>query len=159
MTSGTARINCGISFYIARDTPTPEIEQVIGWLTDIKQDCDFKISQLEKLLAERQRADAWRKNVNSLAKQFYDPDSLHLDIETRIQIVQQRLAVEPHIARHIAQRVQCWAKRKRRENRNAQILVKHDAGWKIPQLAKNYKLSRQQVHNIVKNRRDQRFLK
>ncbi|MCB9980764.1 MAG: hypothetical protein H6863_06495 [Rhodospirillales bacterium] len=155
----TARINRGISFYLWRNIPTPELEQTIGWLDDIRRDCDYKISEIEAIISDRQRTEKWRKNINSLARQFYDPDSIHLDIEARYQIVMQRLDVQPHIARHIAERVHTWAKRKRRENRNAQICLKHDAGTKKTDLAREYGISRQQVHNILKNRRDRQYFK
>lgn len=154
-----AVMNRSMSFYIARDVPTGEIDQIIGWLGSIRDDCAYKISQLEKLKQERDRTERWRRNINDLARQFFDPDSLHLDLETRQKIIQQRLGCEWHIALNIAEQVATWAKKQRRKKRDAEICLKSDAGAKPGALAKEYGLTRQQVHNILKDRPDRKFLK
>jgi hypothetical protein len=154
-----ARINRSISFYLWRQIPTGELEQTIGWLDDIKRDCEFKISEIESIKRDRERVENWRKNMNKLAKQFYDDDALHLDVDTRQKIVQQRLGCEPNRARHIAENVHAWAKRQRRKNRDAEICMKRRAGVKPKDLAAEYGISRQQIHNIVKNDDKTRFLR
>ena len=78
--------------------------------------------------------------MNRLAAQFYDPDNVHLDLETRQKIVQQRLDVEPHIARHIADMIQAWAKRKIRKDRNIRICQEHRNGASVTALSKKHKI-------------------
>jgi hypothetical protein len=154
----TAVMSRSISFYIARDIPTGEIEQTMSWLTSIRDDCDHKIARLESVLRERERAQRHRDGLNRIASQFCDPDSLHLDLQTRVEIIRQRLGCDPTRARHIALLVDSWAKRQRRYERDRIICLQHDAGTRPGELAKRHKLTRQQINNILKKRRDRQFI-
>lgn len=155
----TARMNRSISFYIWSKVPTGELEQTIGWLDDVIQDCQYKIAELESIKRDRERAQEWRRDMNRIARQFYDPDALHLDLETRQQIVQQRLDVEPHRARQIAELVHAWAKRQQRKNDYAEICMKRRAGTKVSELADEYNYTRQQIYNILKKDPHLQFLR
>lgn len=154
----TAAISRSLSFYIAKDIPTGEIDQVIHWLTEMAKDIDYKISRLERLKAERERTTKWRQNLDSVARQFLDPENIHLDLETRQAIIQQRLGCDWHIAKAIAERVNAWSKRQIKKNRDQAICMRVDAGEKITDLAREFKMSRQQIHNILKKRPDHRFV-
>jgi len=155
----SAIISRSMSGYLWKNVPTGEIEQIKGWLTSIQQDCEFKISQLESLERSRNTSEEWRNDINDIARQFYDPDSLHLDIETRQKIIQQRLGCEPHRARHIAERVHKWAINKTKTNRNEEICFKHRNKVSVTKIAQEYKISRQQVYNILKDDKKTQYFK
>jgi hypothetical protein len=158
-TENIAVINRSISIYLWRKIPTPEIEQTIFWLRSVMDDCQFKITRLQSLMDERERAQKHRDETNAIARQFCDPDSLHLDMDTRAEIIRQRLGCDYARARAIAEIVTAWAKRQSRKKRDARICALLDTGcYSISEIAKKEKLSRQQVHNIVNKGKDS-FLK
>lgn len=133
----------------ARNIPTVLIDQNIGWLERQKKDIDFTINQLEQVKKTRQRTENHRKMMNDLARQFYDGDALGMDRETRILIIIQRLGCDRHRAESLCDLIEKWAKRKQRENRNEEICVQHAAGKTITAIAREHKISRQQVYNII----------
>ncbi|MGH1403261.1 MAG: Mor transcription activator family protein [Alphaproteobacteria bacterium] len=138
-----------ISFY--HDIPTHEIDQAISWLNNIKHDCDHQISSLKLLKAERERSQKWRNDINALAKAFCDPDALHLNLETRTNIIQQRLGCNIEKAQQIAEIVTRWAKNEYRKQRDKKIYndrITNDMS--AAECAKKYGMTRQQIYNIVK---------
>ena len=159
MPENLAVINRSMSFYIARDVPTGEIDQIIGWLDSIRKDCGYKISQLESLKGSRARAEKHRNSMNAIARQFCDPDSAHLDLETRTEIIQQRLGCDPKRARDVAENVTRKIKKQLKQERNRQIFLEYATGVKSGALAKKYGISRQQVHNIVEKHENSRYFK
>lgn len=88
--------------------------------------------------------------MNALAMEFCDPDSVHLDLDTRAEIVRQRLGCDPNRAYNIAKIVQNWAARVVRQKRDADILLDKKNGLSAPQIAKKHNMSRQQVYNIIR---------
>lgn len=154
----TAQISRTMSVYNFGGVPTAEIDQTIFWLDTLRADCDHKIKLLLQLKNDRSRASRHRRDMNALARQFYDDDSLHLDLETRTQIVRQRLGCDPDRARAIANLVDAWARKKRKTKRDELICLRYDAGIAPGKIAREFDLSRQQVYNILKNRKDLRFM-
>ncbi|PCI54044.1 MAG: hypothetical protein COB36_11095 [Alphaproteobacteria bacterium] len=144
----TALINLTVSKY--RNVPTIEIDQNIGWLNQVKADCDFKISRLEQLKSERRRSQAWRDDINAIARQFFDMDALHLDNDTRTGIIKQRLGCDDKRARDLAEIVGRWAKNEKRKQRDELICYAHKVGFSAIKIAEQHDISRQQVHNVLK---------
>lgn len=145
-----AAINRSSSAYIWGDVPTQEIENNIIWLDIQRRNISNQIDTLKRIKKDRERAKKWRDDINALARQFYDDDSLDMDIETRIKIIQQRLGCEFSQAKAIADNVQSWTKEKRRKIRDENICYEYRNGIAAVTLAKKHNISRQQVHNIVK---------
>ena len=139
-----------VSYYVANDIPSHEIEHTINWLRSVKNDCDHKIMMLESLKKQRENSKKWRQNMNQVARMFYDETALHLDIETRVNIIKQRLDCDDKRALNIAEIVDKWAKNQRRKNRDELICFEYRSGYSAQQIAKKHNLSRQQVHNILK---------
>ncbi len=144
----TALINLTITKY--RNIPTVEIDQNIGWLNQVKADCDFKISRLEQLKSERKRSQEWRDGINDVASQFYDMDALHLNNETRASIIKQRLGCNDKRANELAEIVGRWAKNEKRKQRDELICYAHEVGFSAIKIAEQHNISRQQVHNVIK---------
>ena len=61
--ASTALIRRTISAY--RNIPTVEIDQNIGWLNQVKLDCEHKIYLLRIEKKKRESAKAWRDNMNA----------------------------------------------------------------------------------------------
>lgn len=145
--ASTAMMNTTISAY--RNVPTVEIEQNIFWLKQVKCDCDNKIRQLRRLKKDRERSEAWRDNLNAIAQQFCDPDSLHLSLEDRIAIIRQRLDCSEKRVHQLADIVHKWAKRQIIKDRNKDILYMRRIGFSVAKIAKKKEITRQQVYNVL----------
>lgn len=147
----SAVIARSLSFYSMDDIPTSEIEQTIHWLSEVRNDCEYKIGRLRKIQENRERSRQWRVDLNNLAYEFCDPDALHLDHDTRAAIIKQRLGCDNARAHHLADIVMNWAKNKSRRQRNQIIRLQINAGMKPAEIAQKHGISRQQVYNILKN--------
>lgn len=145
-----AAISRSLTFYTVGNVPTHEIDQVISWLDEVKKDCDRKISGLKAIQAERERVKAWRENINAIAHEFCDRDSIHLDFKTRLDIVEQKLGKGHPQARRIADTVQKWAAREILEKKHKNIHTDILNGLSASYIAKKHDISRQQVYNIKK---------
>lgn len=132
----------------SRDLPTVEIDQNINWLSEVKKDCEFKVHMLQNIKKERLRVQRWRDGVNELAQQFCDPQSVHLDKDTRIGIIQQRLGCNHKRASDLADIVTSWANNYMRKERNAVIMNELKSGISATEIAKKHSISRQHVYNI-----------
>lgn len=151
-------VNGIISKAVARNIPTLVLDQNIGWLVRMRRDIDYTIKRLEQVKKERSRTQKWRDDLNDLARQFYDPESLDMDMRTRIMIIQQRLGCDTKRAKDIAAIVDAWSKRKRRLNRNDEIATLHSAGTSVTELSRRYGLTRPQIYNIIADAKRHKFL-
>ncbi|MGB0719756.1 MAG: hypothetical protein ACPGRX_04735 [Bdellovibrionales bacterium] len=154
----TAAMNRSISAYIWGNVPTHEIENNIVWLDIQRRNISNQIDTLKRIKKDRERAQKWRDDMNAIARQFFDNDALHLDIDTRAKIVKQRLGCDEKQAYDIAELVNAWAKRQHRKNRNEDICILYRSGQSAAKIAVKYGISRQQVHNIVKKDEKTRFI-
>ena len=136
--SHTAAINRSVSAYLWDNVPTHEIDHNIHWLRLQCSNIEHQISKLKKLKDSRQRTKNWHDGMNDIARQFYDEDALNLDLEIRTQIIKQRLGCSYDRARYIAEIVHSWAKKKRRKNRDEQILLARNSGVSVMKLSKKY---------------------
>ena len=134
---------------VAQNIPTMAIDQNIGWLSRMRKDIDFTINQLEQVKKSRQRAQDHRDKMNNIASMFYDDDALDMDRNTRIQIIIQRLGCDKDYAHAVCDLIDAWCSRKKRENRNEEICLKHASGRTKASLAREYGISRQHVYNIL----------
>lgn len=150
----SAAMNRSISSYLWEDVPTQEIESNIIWLNKQLQNIDHQIHRLKQIKTDRDRVRKWREDMNNIAQQFYDEDSLHLDLETRAKIIQQRLGCEWHRAYFLADKIQKWVKNKMRNDRDKNICHEYARGTSATKLAKKHQISRQQIYNIVKKEKN-----
>lgn len=154
-----AQTNSAISHYIARGTPTGEINHAISWLKAVRDDCDFKIDQLKKIKQERDRAKAWRDNINGVAKDFYGAEYDHLDDKTMIRIIMQRLDIDHKRAQTILDLIAQWRKKEKTKIRNDLIILDCHSGLTPSKIARKHGISRQQVYNIITDHKRQKFIK
>lgn len=145
-------INRSVSDFIWTKAPTREIDLAISWLENITHDCQFKITRLRALKAERGRDKAFKERRASVAALFDDPAFLTIDPENQIRIIQQRLGANCDHARaaHIRTMAISKLKRTERKERDAAILRLHRMGEKPQKIAAQVNLTRQQVYNIIK---------
>jgi hypothetical protein len=147
-----ATINRAISDFIWTKAPTREIDLAICWLRGIADDCSYKISRLERLKADRERARAYKRTKADIAAMFDDPDFLKIDPENQIRIIQQRLGHQYsyNYALGIRETVIRNLKSCTREDRDVRIRRMKKSGISPQKIAAKEGLTRQQVHNIVK---------
>lgn len=143
--------------YIMGNIPTYEIDYAIDMHHETISQLEFKIYSLERIKKDRQRSKDWREKMNAIAQEFFDPDATHLDINTRKAIIMQRLGCTPNRAYVIAKSVTALAKRESRKRRNELICFKARMGENVTTIAREHDLSRQQVHNVIKDH--QKWLK
>lgn len=149
--SYTDTISNTLSSYTS--APTAEIDQAISWLGNVKQDCDYKITALKRLKADRERSKQWRNEINAIAQEFCDPDALHLDTNTRADIIRQRLGCDPEKALNIAKQVSRWSEREKKKRRDTAIYTLHLKGRSPVEIATRYHITRQQVYNIIRQQK------
>ncbi len=145
------------------DIPPKEIDRTIKWLETIKQDCDYRISELKNMKASKDRATKWRQKMNDLAHEIYHENSelFHSgDFESRITYIQEHLDCDLARAGQIYDILKRWTKNERLKNRDKDILIAAQSGTKKPEIAKRFKLSRQQVYSILRkhNKKREQFL-
>jgi hypothetical protein len=153
-----AVMNRTTSKYLWGRIPTHEIEQVISWLNQMKSDINYRIAELEGLRQYRERSKEWRDNINDLAHHFMDDMYLNHDEQMLYKSIKQRLGTPPHITRHIAGNVKSWIKKRKKQIRNEKICLAYRTGKKPHKIAKKHKISRQQVHNIVRADATNKFM-
>jgi len=143
-----ADINSIVNTCVAREIPSLVIDQNIGWLSRMRRDIDFTINQLEHLKKSRDHQRNHRNLMNDLADELID-DNGHLDDNVRIQIIIQRIGCNKKRAWEILELIKSKYARKKRDERNKIIALKHKSGLSITKLAHEYDLSRQQIYNII----------
>lgn len=145
-------INAIIASCVARDIPTLHIDQNIGWLSRVRSDIDFTISQLEQLKSARKRAQDHRDKMNALASEIYHEDDLNRSRSDWLKVIFQRFGCNKDTANAICDIVMAKIARKKRQYRNQQICIKHSCGETVTALARQYKISRQQVYNVLSDK-------
>ncbi len=147
-----------------QDVPTKEITRTIEWLDTIRKDCEYRIYQLNKIKSGNNKTSQWRRLMNALAKEIYYRNNELFetgDYDSRIKYIREHLDCDEKRATHIYDILRRWAKRKRRNNRDQEIAFIAKSGMKKSDIAEKFKISRQQVHNILKKHKkeNETFLK
>ena len=147
-----------------RDVPTKEIDRTIEWLETIRKDCEFRIYQLKKRKSGNTRTSNWRQRRNALAEEIYRGNNELFetgDYDSRIKYIREHMECDEKRAAHVYDILRVWAKRKRRNNRDQEIAFLAKSGMNKSNIAEKFKISRQQVHNIIKKHKEENetFLK
>lgn len=145
---------------IPHNIPSHEIDRSINWYMSRINEDQCRIQELKSIKLSRQRAAKHAQNMNSIAAMFFDPDYVDMDFKTLRDIIYQRLDCDYKRAGDTALIVMSWAKNEGRKLRNEQICTLYDSGeYKIVDLCKKYKLSRNMVSRIVNERKKTRMFK
>lgn len=142
--------------------PTHEIETNIKWLEATKEDCDRRITELRRLQSNRKSTERHRDKINEIALTLYNESMHAFDIDNyhaHIEYIQLRFNCSERYAKGIYDPLKKWAKRKRIEDRNKQIVLLVATGMNKTAIAEKYCISRQQVYNCIKNNKDNFYLK
>lgn len=150
-------ISRSISDCIWTNAPTREIDLAILWLRNIASDCDFKIHRLERLKADRERARDYKRAKDDLTRDFDDPDFLGIDENNQLAIIRQRLGCDMERAAQLRALIVPKLKQRLRSARNTQIMQLHQSGHAPQKIAAQVGLTRQQVHNVIKERKKPLF--
>lgn len=133
---------------VAQNIPTVLIDQNIGWLKRIKNDAEFTIGQLEHVKNSRKRAKDYRDKMQATADLFLDDEDL-LDKNSKIRVIIQRLGCDKKRAYEIYDIILRRNRQRKKSERNKKIVLKHLTGQSKTSIAREYGISRQQVHNII----------
>ncbi len=138
------------SFYIVNNIPSHEIDGAIEWLEGVKQNAQCQIERLENIKITRQRSVRWRNNFNNIVNQFKRDEYINLNMNEKIIKIREQLQCSHCRAEQIAKRVHIWARDLKNKQRDMNIAYLKLNGSSVAEIAKKYKLSRQQVYNIIK---------
>lgn len=144
------------------NVPTQQINLAIKWLNNIKEDCDRQIRELERVKSSRKRTNRHHQSINKLALELYNKDPEFFDSANRkeaISVVQKHMLCGSKRAIQTYERLRSWSLRKKREDRNQQIVLLANSGEKKTAIARKLKISRQQVHNVLAKNKREIFLK
>ena len=133
--------------------PTHQINGTIEWLESIKDDCDFKIRKLKALKRHRAQAQKHRDMMNILARQVYNEGTEFLNTDdhlSQILVIMQRLGCNEARAHKVYATLKQWTKVKRRQDRDQEIVLLARTGMRKIHIAEKYKISRQQVYNVIR---------
>lgn len=131
--------------------PTHEINQAIGWLENVKLDCDVKIQRLQSLKKQDVRMRRHRAKFINMAKDFARDDNfLNHEERNQIEIIRQRLGCTYEEARKTHKTAMSMIRRRQAEMRNIRIAKLYDAGFEITKIANDCDISRQTAHSVIK---------
>ena len=133
--------------------PTHQINGTIEWLESIKADCDFKIYKLTMTKRSRAQAQKHRDMMNDLARRVYNEGTEFLDTDdhnTQILVIMQRLDCNEERAQKIYNTLKRWTTMQKRKDRDQEIILLARTGMKKAKIAEKYKITRQQVYNVIK---------
>lgn len=131
--------------------PDHLIEQKISQYNDLIISHQMKIRDLKRIQSERAAVRKHRAKMNNIADYYlssYNEREKSTDFINKIMI---ELRCERSYAESIAAIVRRTVAKKDQAKRNAQIILLSER-LKVVELASMYNLSRQQVHNILKDK-------
>lgn len=144
-----------IADYLFSNAPAREIDTAIIWLEEMARDCHYKISQLQSLKNDRERAAAQKNTLEGLAALFEDPDFENIDPDNQVRVIMQRLGCEWPRAAYIRDITIKRLKKSKILQRNCDIIKLHQSGISDIDIAAKVSLTRQQVYNI-RNKKERR---
>lgn len=133
--------------------PTHQINGTIEWLESIKADCNFKIYQLKMTKRRRAQAQKHRDMMNDLARRVYNEGTEFLDTDdhdTQILVIVQRLDCNIERAKKLYDTLKQWTTMQKRKDRDQEIVLLARTGMKKVKIAEKYKITRQQVYNVIR---------
>jgi hypothetical protein len=131
-------------------------------LKNIRNDCDLQIKELERLRSNRNRTNRHYQSINELALELYNKDPEFFDNTNKkdaTAIVQKHMLCSGQRALQTYERLRAWSLRKKKKDRNQQIILLANAGEKKAVIARRFNISRQQVHNVLAKNKKEIFLK
>jgi DNA-binding NarL/FixJ family response regulator len=137
--------------------PRREIDQSIAWLTQIKQDCEYKIQQLERMRASHGSTDKYRAELLKAARNFAESDFLNVDEHNQTEIIRQRLGCTHTRAEQIREIVVRLVRKQKRQKRDMRIARLFEVGVTIKDIANDVDVSRQTVHTVLKKHKESPF--
>lgn len=137
-----------------RDIPSAELENSIKWVEQTILDCERRLDELHRIKRDRERAQRHRDSLRRMMERFCNEYYEGMDKNAMRGVLKQHFGNDyPEHRIKAALDIWCsWAKREQRKRRNEAIKLYSRSGVHSAQeLARKFKMTRQQVYNIIKS--------